>query len=103
MKHCLLIALSAVLLSCNTPDERPRPDTEALVGRQLVVEQFGSEVWESASNYNTFLARCPDGSVWMVVIGRAQGASRWTPELDTRIIGKTMIFPATVPLPTEKP
>jgi hypothetical protein len=106
MKHLYPILLASVTLAlaaCSDNADLPRPSTDAILGRQLVVEKFGSEVWESTVNYNTFFARCPDGSVWLVVIHGAQGASRFTSELPTRIGASTMIFPGTVPLPTEKP
>jgi hypothetical protein len=101
MKNKLLIlAISAIVIiasvSCKTHHQ---PDAEALIGRQLVIEQFGNEVWESASNDNTFIARCPDGSVWMVLVSRPETTEWRGPELETRITGKTMIFPGTVHLP----
>lgn len=104
MKYIITLIASLFLLGACTPnDSRPHPDSEALAGRQLVVEEFGPDVWESTTNYNTFIARSPDNSVWVVVIARAQGATRWTTELPTRIIAKTMIFNGTVPLPAEEP
>ena len=80
-----------------------RPDSEAVVARQLVVEEFGPDVWESTTTHNTFIARSPDNSVWLIVIERAYGGDRWTAETPTRIAAKTMIFNGTVPLPAEEP
>ncbi len=96
------VILALAFVSCSSDDERPCPDTEALIGRQLIIDQFGPDVWESTTNYNTFLARCPDNSVWLVVIERPHTGGLHSPDTPTRIKAKTMIFNGTVPLPTEK-
>jgi hypothetical protein len=96
-------SILSLAVSCTPKDDRSAPDTGAIAGRQLVVEQFGPDVWESTTNYNTFIARSPDNSVWLVVIQRAYPGDRWTSATPTRIATKTMIFNGTVPLPAEGP
>lgn len=106
IRYSLLLAAVAgmtVFASCTESGNRSQTDHEAIVARQLVVEQFGSDVWESDTAYNTFFARCPDGSVWLVTYDRYQPASRWTTEKPTRISAKTMIFDSLVKIPAEEP
>lgn len=97
MKLLTLVITSMMLVSCTIKDTGAQ-DHEAIVARQLVVEEFGPDIWKSDSIRDAFIARCADGSVWLVTFQRSD-----LKNAQTKLSAKTMIFDAMIKVPTEEP
>jgi hypothetical protein len=91
-----VIATLFLFGACSSREDGSASPT-ALASRQLVVENFGKEVYALNSKGTDFISRCPDGSVWHVVVCWSYNDKK------LEVFARTQIFPETVPMPAEEP